>query len=149
MNLRNAIPKIQPVPGTVGSHLLVILGLTGSIMAFEGDIDTGCTADGWYVTTRGASSAKANSSAGSSGRLPAKVAAVQFSPERTWPSSMQLVRPLDDYGQSLRRLDPQSGSRSYQDAADAGSIHQIHLRLAHRRRSAIAPAGKVIVSYAG
>jgi len=142
--------KVHLYLGLVAGIFLVVLGLTGSIIAFEGDIDHWLPRGRWYVT--------AGSRAIAEGELidqvqrrvaPARVSAVQFSPQRNLAQMMQLtdrsaitVNPYD--GSILSRI---TGPTRTQRVL--GSIHQIHLRLATDGRSAIAPAGKVIVSYAG
>ena len=41
--MRKVLLKIHLVMGLAAGLFLIILGLTGSIMAFEGDLDTGFT----------------------------------------------------------------------------------------------------------
>jgi uncharacterized iron-regulated membrane protein len=150
MTARGVVLKVHLYLGLLAAIFLVILGLTGSIMAFEGDIDHWLHPRRWYVT--------AGPSALPEGELiarverqiaPARVGAVQFSTQRNLAQTMQLndrsvitVNPYD--GSILSRI---TGPTKTQTVL--GAIHQIHLRLATDGRSAIAPAGKVIVTYAG
>src|SRR5579864_8210483 len=49
MTARNVVLKIHLYLGLAAAIFLVILGLTGSIMAFEGDIDRWLHPGAWYV----------------------------------------------------------------------------------------------------
>ncbi|HEV3199991.1 MAG TPA: PepSY-associated TM helix domain-containing protein [Bryobacteraceae bacterium] len=150
MTTRNVILKIHLCLGLLAAIFLVILGLTGSIMAFEGDVDHWLHRGRWYVV--------AETRALAEGELidrverqiaPARVGAVQFSPQRNLAQLMQLtdrsaitVNPYD--GSILSRITGPTRTQRM-----LGSIHQIHLRLATDGRSPIAPAGKIIISCAG
>jgi uncharacterized iron-regulated membrane protein len=136
--------------GLFGAIFLVILGATGSVMAFEGDIDHWLNPKLWYVTAR-ANPLPESELIGKVERqfAPARAGAVQFSQQRNLAQLMQLssgpavyVNPYD--GSILgERIGPSKTQRML------GYIHQFHLRLATDPRSPIAPAGKVIISYAG
>ena len=49
--MRNILRKLHLYAGLVAAIFLVILGLTGTIMAFEGDIDHWLHPGVWYVKT--------------------------------------------------------------------------------------------------
>ncbi len=150
MTLRTVILKFHLYLGLAAALFLVILGLTGSIMAFEGDIDHWLHRGRWYVTVGPRAIPEAELIAQIEKQVaPARVGAVQFSPQANLAQLMQLsdrstitVNPYD--GSILSRI---TGPTKTQRTL--GYIHQIHLRLATDGRSAIAPAGKVIISYAG
>jgi len=150
MTARNVVLTIHLYLGLLAAIFLVILGVTGSIMAFEGDIDHWLHRGRWYVA--------AGPRALPEGELidkverqvaPARVGAVQLSPQRNLAQLMQLsdrsaitVNPYD--GSILSRITGPTRTQRM-----LGSIHQIHLRLATDGRSPIAPAGKVVISCAG
>jgi uncharacterized iron-regulated membrane protein len=150
MTVRYVVLKIHLYLGLLAAIFLVILGLTGSIMAFEGDIDHWLHRGRWYVTA----GPRALPEGGLIDKVerqvaPARVGTVQLSPQRNRAQIMQLtdhsaitVNPYD--GSILSRITGPTRTQRM-----LGSIHQIHLRLATDGRSAIAPAGKIIISYAG
>src|SRR6185369_1244901 len=150
MTARKVVLQVHLYLGLLAAVFLIILGLTGSIMAFEGDIDHWLHRSRWYVSETGGRLPEGDLI----GRVeqqaaPAKVASVLFFPQRNLAQAMQLsdrstvtVNPYD--GSILSRT---TGPTKTQRLL--GSIHQIHLRLATDPRSAIGPAGKVIISYAG
>src|SRR5580698_7931947 len=147
---RKVVLQIHLYLGLLGAIFLVILGLTGSVMAFEGDIDHWLAPRLWYVTVR-ASPLPEGELIGKVERqfAPARVGAVQFSQQRNLAQTMQLscgpVVFVNPYDGSI--LGERLGASKTQRML--GYIHQLHLRLATDPRSAIAPTGKVIVSYAG
>ena len=49
--MRNILLKLHLYTGLVAAIFLVILGVTGTIMAFEGDIDHWLHRDMWYMQT--------------------------------------------------------------------------------------------------
>jgi len=148
--MRNLILKIHLYLGLAAAIFLVVLGLTGSIMAFEGDLDHWLHPGRWYVTAEASPLAESELIARVEAHAaPARVGAVQFLPQRNLAQSMQLsdrsVVTVNPYnGTILSRI---TGPTRTQKTL--GAIHQIHLRLATDGRAAIAPAGKVIISYAG
>lgn len=150
MTLRTVILKIHLYLGLLAGIFLAILGLTGSIIAFEGDIDHWLHRSRWYVTAGASPLAEGEILARVERQTaPTRVAAVQFFPQANLAQSMQLtdrssitVNPYD--GTILSRL---TGPTKTQKTL--GWIHQFHLRLAPDGRAAWAPAGKVIISYAG
>ncbi|HLK65085.1 MAG TPA: PepSY-associated TM helix domain-containing protein [Bryobacteraceae bacterium] len=150
MNARNLILKIHLYLGLLAGLFLVVLGLTGSIIAFEGDIDHWLHRGRWYVAVgadalpEGEIIARVERQVGM-----ARVVSVQFLPQANLAQSMQLndrsvvtVNPYD--GSVLSRMMVPTRTQRL-----LGSIHQLHLRLATDGRAAIAPAGKILVSYAG
>lgn len=148
--MRSALLKIHLYLGLTAAIFLVILGLTGSVMAFEGDIDRWLHPSLWYV--------KAGPRVLGEGELiakvqrkfaPARVGGVEMSQHPDLAQMMHLtdrsavtVNPYD--GVVLGRMVGQSQTQKI-----LGNIHQLHLRLATGPRGWIGPAGKVIVSYAG
>ncbi|MGA3239018.1 MAG: PepSY-associated TM helix domain-containing protein [Bryobacteraceae bacterium] len=147
---RKVVLQIHLYLGLFGAIFLVILGLTGSIMAFEGDIDHWLDPNLWYVTARanplpeGELIGKVESQF-----APARVGAVEIPQQRNLVQVMQLSTGpavyVNPYDGSI--LGERIGASKTQRVL--GYIHQFHLRLATDPRSSIAPAGKVIVSYAG
>src|ERR1700683_308556 len=136
---RKAVLQIHLYLGLFGAISLIILGLTGSVMAFEGDIDHWLAPRLWYVTAR-ANPLPEGELIGKVERqfAPARAGAVQFSQQRNLAQMMQLssgpvvfVNPYD--GSILgERRGPTKMERTL------GYIHQFHLRLATDPRSAIA-----------
>jgi uncharacterized iron-regulated membrane protein len=150
LGARKVLLQIHLYLGLFGSVFLVILGVTGSIIAFEGDIDHWLNPKLWYVTPRANPLPEGDLIAGVEiALLPARVGSVQFPQQRNLAQVMQLntgpevfVNPYD--GAILgQRLGPSKTQRVL------GYIHQIHLRLATDARASFSPAGKLIVSYAG
>jgi len=150
MTARQIILKTHLYLGLAAAAFLVVLGLTGSIMAFEGDIDHWVHRRAWYVAAREHPLAEADLIAKvEQAAAPARVAGIQILPQRNLAQSMQLtdrssvtVNPYD--GSILSRS---TGPNTTQRLL--GQIHQLHLRLSPEPRASFAKAGKVIVSYAG
>jgi uncharacterized iron-regulated membrane protein len=147
---RKVVLQIHLYLGLFGAIFLLILGVTGSIMAFEGDLDHWLNPKLWYVTARGNPLPEAELIGKVERQFaPARAGAVQFSQQRNLAQMMQLnTGPavfVNPYNGSIlgERRGPTKMERTL------GYIHQFHLRLAIDPRSPIAPAGKVIVSYAG
>jgi len=148
--MRKVLLKVHLVLGLAAGLFLVAMGLTGSIMAFEGDIPHWLHPSLWYVADGGRTLAEGALIAGVERRFaPARVAAVQLSQHRDLAQLMQLT------DRSNVTVNPYTGAVlgrwTGPTRADVwlGTIHQIHLRLARDGRAAWAPAGKVAVSYAG
>jgi uncharacterized iron-regulated membrane protein len=148
--VRKVLLKIHLWLGLAAAVFLVILGLTGSIMAFEVDIDHWMHPGLWHVTpgSRTLPESELIAKVEQYG-APARVAVVQFSQERNLAQMIQLtdrsavtINPYD--GSILGRMTGPNKTQRF-----LGSVHQLHLRLAPDPRGAIAPAGKVIISYAG
>jgi len=150
--LRNLLLKAHLYLGLVAAIFLVILGLTGAIMAFEGDIDHWMHPSLWYVKTAPATMPEADLIRTVQERLaPARVAAVQIFRQ---PDLVQLMQMTD---RAVVYVNPYDGSiqgratgpnRTQRTLA---MIHQIHLRLAPDPRSmpSWGAVGKKIISIAG
>ena len=144
--------KIHLWLGLVGAIFLVILGLTGSIMAFEAEIDRWVHPGLWYVDQRPQTLPQQQLIDGVQRRFaPARVAMIQIFRQGNLAEIMQMtdrsavfVNPYD--GAVLGRT---TGPSSLQKTL--GAIHQIHLRLAPDPRAwpSLSKVGKVIVSFAG
>jgi uncharacterized iron-regulated membrane protein len=152
MTLRSVILKIHLCLGLAGAIFIAILGLTGSIMAFEGDIDHWLHPDLWYVTP-GARVLPENDliSIVQNQFRGASVVIVQFFRAANLVQAMQIsdgttvyINPYD--GTIL-------GTKVGVTNADLalGYVHQLHLRLVPDPRSAprLAAFGKTVVSFAG
>lgn len=148
--MRKVLLQVHLCLGLAAAVFLVVLGLTGGVMAFEGDIDHWLNPGLWYVAGGGRTLPEGELIAGVERQFaPARVAAVQISQHRDLAQLMQLT------DRSTVTVNPYTGAilgrRTEPPRTDQwlGTIHQIHLRLAGNGRAAWAPAGKVIVSYAG
>jgi len=152
MTLRALILKIHLYLGLVAAIFLVILGLTGSIMAFEGDIDHWLHPDLWYVTPGARPLPENDLISLVQNQFPrTRVAMVQFFRAANLVQLMQLTDGTTVY------VNPYDGAvlgsstgLSNSDVA-LGYIHQLHLRLvpAPRLTPRLAAAGKTVVSFAG
>jgi len=149
IQMRKVLLKIHLVMGLAAALFLIILGLTGSIMAFEGDIDHWIHPGFWQVAA-GQALAEGDLIAGVERKFaPLRVQAVEISQHRDLAQLMQLsdnssvsVNPYTG-GVMGRRTSPGRTGKWL------GFIHQVHLRLAGSGRDSWAPAGKIIISYAG
>jgi len=147
--MRGIVLKVHLCLGLAAGLFLVILGLTGGVMAFEGDIDHWLHPGFWYVTEGRAIPEGELIARIERQFVPARVAAVQLSQRRNLAQGMQLT------DRSIVTVNPYTGAvlgrRTGPTRTDLwlGTIHQIHLRLAKDGRAAWAPAGKVVVSCAG
>ncbi|HTX38174.1 MAG TPA: PepSY-associated TM helix domain-containing protein [Bryobacteraceae bacterium] len=148
--MRKVLLKVHLILGLAAGLFLVVLGLTGSVMAFEGDIGHWLHPRLWYVAEGGQPLAEGELIAGVEQRFaPARVGAVELSQHRDLAQLMQLT------DHSNVTVNPYTGAVlgrwTGPTRADVwlGYIHQIHLRLAKDGRAAWAPAGKIAVSYAG
>jgi uncharacterized iron-regulated membrane protein len=150
MTARKIVLQVHLYLGVAAAIFLAILGVTGSIIAFEGDIDHWLHSRLWYVTPGAGTLPESALIAGVERQFaPARVRAILIARQRNPAQLMALsdrstvtVNPYD--GAILgRRTGPTRADRWL------GYIHQIHLRLAGDGRAAWAPAGKTIVSYAG
>ena len=92
MTARQIILKTHLYLGLAAAAFLVVLGLTGSIMAFEGDIDHWVHPRAWYVAAGEHPLAEADliAKVEQAGR-PARVAGIQILPQRNLAQSMQLT----------------------------------------------------------
>jgi uncharacterized iron-regulated membrane protein len=148
--MRKVLLQVHLCLGLAAGLFLAILGLTGSVMAFEGDLDHWLHPGFWYVADGGQPLPEGELIAGVERQFaPARVAAVQISQHRDLARLMQLT------DRSTVTVNPYNGAvlgrRTGPTRTEEwlGAIHQIHLRLAKDGRAAWAPAGKMVVSYAG
>ncbi len=150
MSVRKILLKIHLYLGLAAAVFLVILGLTGSVIAFEGDLEHWLHPNLWYVAAGDRPMAESDLIAAVERQVaPAHVGAVQISKQRNLVQVMQLTDRsaalVDPYkGTIVGRI---SGPTATQKVL--GYIHQIHLRLTSDPRSGFGPIGKAIVSYAG
>jgi uncharacterized iron-regulated membrane protein len=152
MALRTVILKIHLCLGLVAAIFLVILGLTGSIMAFEGDINHWLHPELWYVTPRGQPMPENDLISIVQNQFPrARVLVVQF------PRAGNLVQLMELTDGTSVYVNPYDGTvqgetvgMSNSDWA-LGYVHQLHLRLVPDPRAApgLAPIGKTVVSFVG
>ena len=150
--MRKVLLKIHLYAGLAGAIFLVILGLTGAVMAFEGDIDHWLHPGLWYVSAAGAKLPQEELVRRVEARMaPAHVAGIQMFRDPRLAQVMQLndrsTVVIDPYTGAIRGRF-QGPSRTVQVLA---MIHQVHLRLAPQPREwpKFAPIGKQIISYAG
>jgi uncharacterized iron-regulated membrane protein len=147
--VRKLLLRIHLWLGVAAGVFLIVLGLTGSIIAFEGDIDHWLHPGNWYVSGNRGMPEGALIAAVELRVAPARVGAVEIPQQHNLAQRMSLTD-----GTSVT-VNPYTGailSRLKRPTATdrvLGDIHQLHLRLAFNGRAAWAPAGKVIVSYAG
>jgi uncharacterized iron-regulated membrane protein len=152
MTLRKVILKTHMVLGLAAGIFLAILGLTGSIMAFEGDLDHWLHPERWYVTPRGRPLPEHDLLSVVRNRFPrAPVIAVLFPRAANLAQMLQLTDGTSVY------LNPYDGTVLGETVGPSNSdrfigyVHQFHLRLVPYPRSApkLAEIGKVAVSVAG
>jgi uncharacterized iron-regulated membrane protein len=148
--MRNVLLKVHLYLGLAAAIFLVILGLTGAIMAFEGDIDHWIHPGLWYVKIGPRALPEADLIRAAEARFaPARVAAVFIFRQ---PNLVRLMQMTD---RTVVYVNPYNGSiqgrttGSNRTQRTLGMIHQIHLRLTSDTRSSFAPAGKKIISIAG
>lgn len=150
MALRKIILKVHLYLGLTAALFLLVLGLTGSIMAFEGDIDHWIHPHAWYVAPGNQQLPETGLIANVERQVaPARVSMIQIAPQRNLAQAMQLsdrsvvtVNPYD--GSILSRATGPDRTQKL-----LGEIHQLHLRLAPQPRGAWTKTGKQIVSWAG
>jgi uncharacterized iron-regulated membrane protein len=148
MTPRKILLQIHLWLGLAAAVFLVVLGATGSIIAFEGDIDRWLHPARWYVTAQAHPLPEADLvRAVEQKYAPARAGAIEIPYRSNLAQLMRLndrssvtVNPYD--GAILGRVVGVSRTQRF-----LGTIHQIHLRLAPDTK--LAAAGKVAVSYAG
>jgi uncharacterized iron-regulated membrane protein len=152
MTQRTVILKIHLFLGLAAAIFLAILGLTGSIMAFEGDINHWLHPDLWYVTPRPHPLPENDLVSIVQHQFPrGRVVIVQFFRQANLVQVMQLsdgtVAYVNPYDGSI--LGSTVGA-SNSDLALA-YVHQLHLRLVPDPRAVptLASIGKTVVSFAG
>lgn len=150
--LRKVILYTHLSLGLTGALFLVILGLTGSVMAFEGDIPHWIHPGLWYVDPQPKPLPENDLISMVHNRYPnTPVLVIQLSRD---PHLVQLMQLIDG---TLVYVNPYDGtilgdSAGFSNASlILGYIHQIHLRLVPDPPSApkLSAAGKIIVSIAG
>jgi uncharacterized iron-regulated membrane protein len=147
--VRKLLLRVHLWLGVAAGLFLAVLGITGSIIAFEGDIDHWLHPSRWYVSGDRPLSPGALVAAVEQRLPPSRVAAIEILPQPNLARRMTLtdgtavtVNPYT--GAILARV-----KRPTRTDRILGNIHQLHLRLAFNGRAKWAPAGKVAVSYAG
>jgi len=152
MTARQAFLKIHLCMGLAAALFLIVLGLTGSVMAFENDIPHWLHRQLFYVHPAPQTLPEQDLVRIVEQRLaPAHVRAVQFFRQPDLARLMQLDGGL------TATVNPYDGTvlGSWQGplAGDAtlGFIHQLHLRLAPDPRALPrwSPIGKQVISWAG
>lgn len=148
---RKLILSIHLYLGLAAGLFLAILGLTGTVMAFESDLDHWLHPDLWYVSAGRRVLPENELISIAQNRLKAKVLMVQF------PRAANLAQRIQMLDGTLIYLNPYDGSilgtklgPSNSDRV-MGYIHQIHLRLVPdpRETPKLADVGKTVVSCAG
>lgn len=152
MSLRKAVLKIHLYVGLVAAVFLVILGLTGSIMAFESDLDHWLHPKLWYVTPAARRMPENDLISIVQHQFPgARVVFVQFFRAVNLAQMMELTDGTKVYINPYDGL--VLGYRVGVQNSDLaiGYVHQLHLRLVPNPQSApnLAAAGKTVVSFAG
>jgi uncharacterized iron-regulated membrane protein len=151
MIVRRVVLTIHMILGLAAAIFLAILGLTGSIMAFEGDLDHWLHPDLWYVKPIRNPMPENDLVSIAQNRFNSRVLVVQFPRASNLAQVMQMTDGTTVY------LNPYDGTvlgsklgRSNSELA-LGYIHQIHLRLIPDPRSAprLAEIGKTVVSWGG
>jgi uncharacterized iron-regulated membrane protein len=150
--MRGLLLKTHLYLGLVAALFLIVLGLTGSVIAFESDIPHWLHRDLFYVETKPRALPESALVMAAEQRFPKrKVLSVQFLRHPDLVRVMQMtggvrvmINPYD--GKIKGMLAGRMRSEQY-----LGYIHQIHLRLVPDPRSmpSLAEAGKTIVSVAG
>jgi len=147
--VRKLLLKIHLYMGLAAGLFLIILGLTGSILAFEGDIDHWLHPDFWHVVEGHALSEGDLIAVVERKFGPLRVRGVQIASR---PDLAQFMQLSDN---SSVTVNPYTGAILGRRTAPGrtekwlGFIHQVHLRLAGSFEASWAPAGKRIVSWAG
>ena len=148
--MRNVILKVHLYLGLTAAIFLVILGLTGAIIAFEGDADHWMHPSLWYAKGGPRTLPEANLIRAAQEKFaPARVAGVQI------PRNKSLVHVMQMSDRASVYVNPYDGLIQGRTTGPSGTertlafIHQVHLRLAGDPRSSFSPIGKTIISYAG
>jgi uncharacterized iron-regulated membrane protein len=151
LNARKLVLTIHLYLGLATGIFLAILGLTGSVMAFENDIDHWLHPDLWYVTPGQKPLPENDLVSVAENRFHSRVLAIQFPRAANLAQSMQMTDGTVVY------LNPYNGtvlgSKVGQTNSDRALtyIHQIHLRLVPEPKAApeLAEKGKIVVSWVG
>ena len=151
--VRDVLLKVHLVLGLVAATFLLILGATGTIMAFEHDIERWIDPALWRASVaEHRLSEDALVAAVQAQFAPAHVVSIQLSPRadvvRVLRMSDQASVYIDQWsGRVTRRV---VGTTRVQDWI--GYVHQLHLRLVPNPRAAprwVSTSGKLVVSWAG
>lgn len=150
--IRKILLQIHLYLGLTGAIFLVILGLTGSVMAFEGDIDHWLNPGQWYVKTASRTLPEQELIWKVEKQFaPARVRAIHVFREADLAHMLQMtdgaIVCVSPYDATI--LGRRTGPTKIQTLM--GQIHQVHLRLAPDPRAmpGFAEIGKRIVSFAG
>lgn len=152
MNVRSLILKIHLWMGLAAAVFLTILGGTGSVIAFENDIDRWARPGLWYVQVGSRTLPEGQLIQIAQQRFaPARAVAVEISRQHN------LAQVLDMSDEARVFINPYNGEIRGRTVGPSpvektlGYLHQIHLRLVPDPRSApkLAAIGKIVVSYAG
>lgn len=150
--VRTVLLKTHLWLGLAGALFLLILGVTGSIMAFEGDIDHWLHPSLYYVQEGPQKLSQQDLVHRVEQQFaPARVAQVQI------PRQPNLVELMALTDRSAVLVNPYDGSfRAHMTGPSStqkllGQIHQFHLRLTPDPRNwpNVSKVGKVIISFAG
>jgi uncharacterized iron-regulated membrane protein len=159
MDTRKIILKTHLYLGLVSAIFLVILGLTGSVMAFEGDIDHWLHPREWYVTVAPQTLPESKLVEIVEKRFaPDRATTVQIAPQNNIAQKITLASPrgtgqgasgagsgmplgvtIDQYGGKI--LSVHAGTTTTEAAL--GFIHQFHLRLVSGEK------GQLVISFVG
>src|SRR5436190_12359642 len=130
MTLHKVILNVHLYVGLAAALFLLLLGLTGSIMAFEGDIDHWVHPHDWYIAPGDHSLSEADLITNVERQVsPVRVAMIQIAPQRNLAQAMQLsdrsVVTVNPYNGSIlsRATEPNRTQKLL------GQIHQLHLRM--------------------
>jgi uncharacterized iron-regulated membrane protein len=151
MTLRKVVLTIHLYLGLAAAIFLAILGLTGSIMAFENDIDHWMHPNLWYVTPGRGIMTESDLVSIAQNRYHSDVVAVQF------PRASNLAQVMRMTDGTFVYVNPYDGTILGEKVGLSntdrfiGWVHQIHLRLIPEPRFVpkLAEIGKTIVSFAG
>ena len=155
MDTRRVILKLHLYLGLISGIFLIILGLTGSVMAFEGQLDHWLHPGRWYVTVSAQMLPESQLVRIAEQRFaPDWVTQIQIAPEPNVAQLIYLAPPRGDNAAAPSQnieatINPYDGSilsvHSSPTATQASLafIHQFHLRLVSGER------GKLVISFVG
>ena len=148
MDSRKIVLRLHLYLGLISAIFLVILGLTGSVMAFEGQLDHWLHPGRWYVTVRSQTLAESKLLQILEQRFASyRVSSIHIAPEANIGQMFRLDQPR---GQGIEvTISQYDGSilsvHSAPTATEAALafIHQFHLRLVS------GDTGKLLISFVG
>ena len=151
MNVRKIVLSVHLYLGLAAGIFLVILGLTGSVMALEEDIDHWLHPQLWYVTAGRQLQPENDLVSIAQNRCRSRVLIVQF------PRASNLAQVMHFTNGTVAYLNPFDGTVLGSTVGQSNSdlvlsyIHQIHLRLVPDPAWApkLADVGQIAVSIAG